>query len=195
MIDHSFVSPGMQVGSARDPVPSVDAKAPAAEQHQKGNYLGKFFQPPSQETNYAPFQGAASAASAVMGGIWSVIDTAMSVLNEEFVNNQSDSTISDISNEDKDDVLRIEARRGKNDSGNVTSCCHPTRCKFSCKCDDTKHSSGDDEHVASTGPGRSLTCGEFAVCHSTIEQLIAFVPQRSVPDIKHYSFVSHIDSI
>ena len=191
IIDHSFVSLGTSASSVRNPVPSIDAKAPAAEQQQKGDFFGKFFQPPSQQSNYVPVQGAASAASAVMGGIWSVIDTALAVLNEEFESNQSNSIISDDSNEDKDEESRIEAHRAKRDSSYVTSCCEPARSKFSCRCGGTKHSSTDNEHIASTGPRRTSAFGEFAVCLSAIVRLITFVLQRSVSDIIHYSFVSH----
>jgi hypothetical protein len=101
----------------------------------------------------------------VMGGIWSVLDTALAVLNEEFDSNPSNSIIFDDGNENREDGSRIRGSRAKNNNSNVASCCRPTaQCQLLSTCGDTKRSSSSrDEHQVSDGPGRPSKCGEFVV--------------------------------
>lgn len=76
----------------------------------------------SQTSTYIPFQGAAAAASAMMGGILSAIDTAIAVMNEEF--DSSDSIIYDGTTEEGDaDILHDAA----SDSSYVSSKDNGTR--------------------------------------------------------------------
>ena len=99
----------------RDVVGQVDGTTESGEQQAKGDFFSMFYLPSSQTygedvhlsslvenkhvsassqtSTYIPFQGAAAAASAMMGGILSAIDTAIAVMNEEF--DSSDSIISD----------------------------------------------------------------------------------------------------
>ena len=101
--------------SERDVKGKVDDTTASGEQQAKGDFFSMFYLPSSQtygedvhlsslvENNdvsassqtstYIPFQGAAAAASAMMGGILSAIDTAIAVMNEEF--DSSDSILSD----------------------------------------------------------------------------------------------------
>lgn len=156
-----FDSTEMSPSAAPNPATSTEPNASAAEQQQKKDFFGVFFSS-SHQSPYVPFQGAASAASAVMGGIWSVLDTALAVLNEEFDSNLSNSIILDDSNEDREDGSRIGGSRSKNNKSNVVSCCGPiSQCQLSSTCGDTKRSSSSDEHQVSDGPGRSSKCGEF----------------------------------
>jgi hypothetical protein len=160
----SFYSTEMLPSAAPNPATSTEPNASAAEQQQKGDFFGMFFSP-SHQSPYVPFQGAASAASAVLGGIWSVLDTALAVLNEEFDSNLSNSIIYDDSNEDREDGSRIRGSCAKNNNSNVASCCRPpSQCQLSSTCGDTKRSSSSrDEHQVSDGPGRPSKCGEFVV--------------------------------
>ena len=139
----------MSTSAAPNPVTSTEAKASAAEQQEKGDFFGMFFPASHQSSPYVPFQGAASAASAVMGGIWSVLDTALAVFNEEFDSNPSNSIISDDS---EDHGSRVEGSGAKNNSSNVR--------QMSSTCGDSKCSSIGDEHKVSHGLGRPSRCGE-----------------------------------
>lgn len=92
----------------------------------RGDFFSMFYLPSSQSydedvhftsSSYsAPFQGAASV---VMGGILSVLDTALAVMNE-FDN--SDSIISDSTKDEDEDVLQ----------GNVSSCVSSERRVIGC---------------------------------------------------------------
>jgi hypothetical protein len=158
-----FDSTEMLPNAAPNPASSTEPNASAAEQQQKGDFLGMFFSP-SHQSPYVPFQGAVSAASAVMGGIWSVLDTALAVLNEEFDSNPSNSIISDDSNEDREGGSRIGGSRDKNNNSNVASCCRPTaQCQLSSTCGDTERASNSDEHQVSDDRERPSKCGEISV--------------------------------
>lgn len=108
----------------------ADTTAPGKQQQAKGDFYSMFYLPSSQTydedvhlsslvenidvnassqtSTYIPFQGAAAAASAMMGGILSAIDTAIAVMNEEF--DSSDSIISDGTTKEGDaDILHDAA--------------------------------------------------------------------------------------
>mmetsp|Transcript_9238 Transcript_9238/g.19951 ORF Transcript_9238/g.19951 Transcript_9238/m.19951 type:complete len:251 (+) Transcript_9238:69-821(+) len=117
--------------SSAEPTPSADGNENVATGEQKGDFFSMFYLPTSQSydedvhlttSSYsAPFQGAATA---VMGGILSVIDTALTVLNEEF-DNPSDSIISESTKDDGEDAFE-----GNGDScatsKSVLGCCKKT---------------------------------------------------------------------
>lgn len=79
----------------------------------KGDFFSMFYLPSNQsygeDVHFAsssynvPFQGAASA---VMGGILSVLDTALAVLNEDEEFDKSDSIISDSTKDEVEDDLQ-----------------------------------------------------------------------------------------
>ena len=115
--------------SERTAVGKVDTTA-SGKQQAKGDFYSMFYLPSSQTydedvhlsslvenidvnassqtSTYIPFQGAAAAASAMMGGILSAIDTAIAVMNEEF--DSSDSIISDGTTKEGDaDILHDAA--------------------------------------------------------------------------------------
>lgn len=103
----------------------------AAAAERKSDFFSMFYLPSSQSydedvhlatSSYsAPFQGAATA---VVGGILSVFDTALAVLNEEF-DNPSDSIISESTKDDGEEEFQ---RRGgsdvksKNENSSVLGC-------------------------------------------------------------------------
>lgn len=62
------------------------------EQHGKGFFPFDFASetPTKAETNGSPLKSIQETASAVLGGIWSALDTAMSILNEDM--NMEEST-------------------------------------------------------------------------------------------------------
>ena len=93
--------------------PAVATERATAPEKQGGDFFSMFYLPSSSSqsfdedvhlttSTYIPFQGAASAASAVVGGILSAIDTAIAVMNEEF-DNPSDSIVSSTTKEDEED--------------------------------------------------------------------------------------------
>jgi len=117
--------------SSAEPTPSADGNENLAIGGPKGDFFSMFYLATSQSydedvhltaSSYtAPFQGAATA---VMGGILSVIDTALAVLNEEF-DNPSDSIISESTKDDGEDAFE---RNGDScaTSKSVMGCCKKT---------------------------------------------------------------------
>mmetsp|Transcript_14952 Transcript_14952/g.35928 ORF Transcript_14952/g.35928 Transcript_14952/m.35928 type:complete len:248 (-) Transcript_14952:232-975(-) len=122
------------------PVPVAAEETAIPE--QKGDFFNMFHLALSRSyeedvhlatSSYTPFQGAASAASAVVGGILSVIDTALAVMNEEF-DNPSDSIISDSTKEDDED-----------DEDAVMRCCRKTKRSLTSTSGDTERPSSATE--------------------------------------------------
>ena len=92
--DHSTAS-----SSPSPPSSSSTAVVSDVEQTRKGNFFSMFFMPSAQlydddmhhilsasTSSYLPIKAAASAASNMIGGILSVIDTAIAAMNEEIEN-------------------------------------------------------------------------------------------------------------
>lgn len=113
--DHSGVSTGAMGASA-----ASSAVVSDEEQTRQGHFLGMFFLPSSQmyyddddahllstsTSSYSPIKAAASAASNVIGGILSVIDTALAAINEE-MENSSDSFSSGDTKESVDNTALL----------------------------------------------------------------------------------------
>lgn len=111
---------------------AVSAGEPAATV----DFFSMFYLPSSSQsyeedvhlstTPYIPFQGAASAASAVMGGLLSVIDTALAVMNEEF-EDPSDSIASAGTKEDCDDDVSQKGDSRVSSKSSVMRCCRHSK--------------------------------------------------------------------
>lgn len=122
-----------------DPTVSKKERCGDASAAERGSDLLSMFYLPSSHQFYdedvtlaassytysAPsLQGAASA---VMGGIWSVLDTALAVLNEEF-DNPSDSMLSDGTKDDGEDQLHESvASFASCKSSGAQGCRQPTK--------------------------------------------------------------------
>ena len=159
------------------PIHVTSTEVAAAEEQQQGDFFGMFDGLSSHAhqtaTSYTPLLGAASAASAVIGGFWSVLDTAFAVLNEEFDSNDrnpsSNSIVSDSSIEDMEGGLRIaHSRSNANNSHPDTNINrhHNNSTKLD---ENTKRSSSNSQNKVSDPAAR----GEFVwFAHPCIVHLL-----------------------
>lgn len=116
----------------------------------KADFFSMFYLPSSQSydedlhlstSSYTPsFQGAATA---VMGGILSVLDTALAVLNEDF-DNPSDSIISDGTKDYDKDTLTESRESCKQGEHRVMGCCRQTR-RSKSSASESENSAGTDK--------------------------------------------------
>eukprot|EP00579_Thalassiosira_antarctica_P005464 CAMPEP_0201890318 /NCGR_PEP_ID=MMETSP0902-20130614/31945_1 /ASSEMBLY_ACC=CAM_ASM_000551 /TAXON_ID=420261 /ORGANISM="Thalassiosira antarctica, Strain CCMP982" /LENGTH=248 /DNA_ID=CAMNT_0048421141 /DNA_START=56 /DNA_END=799 /DNA_ORIENTATION=- len=179
--------------SSTDPVPVVPEERNEAAAEQKGDFFSMFYLPSSQSyeedvhlatSSYsAPFQGAATA---LMGGILSVIDTALAVLNEEF-DNPSDSIISESTKDDDEDGFQGSGDSCVTSKSSVLGCCKQTaRSKLPTSCANNDAISSTDEAKASDNSEQSAEHeSENNVHKSSIEQSASqeidyFTPQNSL---------------
>ena len=161
--------------SSTDPVPIVPAERNEAAAEQKGDFFSMFYLPSSQSyeedvhlatSSYsAPFQGAATA---LMGGILSVIDTALAVLNEEFDNPSdsiiSESTISESTKDDDEDGFQGSGDSCVTSKSSVMGCCkQTTRSKLPTSCVSNVAISSTDEAKASDNSEQSAEHGECII--------------------------------
>ena len=158
--------------------PSVTG-ASGGERTQHGNFFGMFFLPSSQlyddddvhlsastSSTYSPIKAAASAASNMIGGILSVIDTALAAMNEE-MENSSGSISSDKTKESEVNIdtalltgsactCATNMRRGI-----VMQCCQGAHCKkLSIEVGDMKQCSTDKEEICIDTSEQSCGSGE-----------------------------------
>jgi len=145
------------------PPKAVAVVKQAVQQKQDETFFGMFYLPSSQSfdedvhltsSSYVPFQGAASAASVVMGGILSVLDTAIAVMNEEFDTALSDSNISD--KVDDDDGLQNRGSCVASESS-VMRCCRKTE-RSSTYAGDAEHASTGNEDQALKNSEQYTNC-------------------------------------
>lgn len=182
---------------APDPVISAEAYATAEEQkQQKGDYFGMFYGLTNRTTPYTPLQ---EAASAVMGGFWSIFDAAYAVLNDEFDGNDrnpsSISIISDDSIEGRESASRIGETRSNTNSCHrgpaILLCGASPEAKFtlSSSCGHTKCTSRDGEHKAASDTtddqrsARRVTANnvnEISIERFPSQNMEYFTPQNSL---------------
>mmetsp|Transcript_10841 Transcript_10841/g.23957 ORF Transcript_10841/g.23957 Transcript_10841/m.23957 type:complete len:249 (-) Transcript_10841:171-917(-) len=149
------------------------------EQKQEGDFFSIFYLPSSQSydedvhlatSSYVPFQGAASAASAVMGKILSVLDTALAVMNEEF-DTMSDSIISESTYEDglqdRDSLVTSES--------SLMRCCRETE-RTSTSASETERASTADEDETSEDSEQSANYES----ERSAQEKYYFSPQNSL---------------
>ena len=164
--------------TASTAAPSV-AGASGGERTQHGNFFGMFFLPSSQlyddddvhlsastSSTYSPIKAAASAASNMIGGILSVIDTALAAMNEE-MENSSGSISSDNTKESEVNIdtalLTGSACTGATSMrrGVVMRCCQGAHCKkLSIEVGDMKQCSTDKEEICIDTSEQSCGSGE-----------------------------------
>jgi hypothetical protein len=156
-----------------DPRPMIPCRTPtkvaAVDDQMQGDFFGMFDGLSSQAhqttTAYAPLLGAASAASAMIGGFWSVLDTAYAVLNEEFDSNDnrnpsSNSIISDSSIEDMEGGLRIADSRSNTTKSQTDTNINRHRNNSTKLDENTKRSSSNNQNKVSD-PDQLPTRGEL----------------------------------
>jgi len=171
-------TPTEHTNTASTAAPSV-AGASGGERTQHGNFFGMFFLPSSQlyddddvhlsastSSTYSPIKAAASAASNMIGGILSVIDTALAAMNEE-MENSSGSISSDNTKESEVNIdtalltgsactCATNMRRGI-----VMQCCQGAHCKkLSIEVGDMKQCSTDKEEICIDTSEQSCGSGE-----------------------------------
>lgn len=151
------------------PIHVTSTEVAAVDDQTQGDFFGMFDGLSSHAhqttTSYTPLLGAASAASAMIGGFLSVLDTAYAVLNEEFDSNDnrnpsSNSIISDSSIEDMEGGLRIADSHSNttNSQSDTNILRHRNN---STKLDEnTKRSSSSNQNKVSD-PDQLPTRGEF----------------------------------
>jgi hypothetical protein len=167
--------------SAAAAAPTTNAAASSAVvsdegQTRQGNFFGMFFLPSSQlndddddvhllsasTSTYSPMKAAASAASNMIGGILSVIDTALAAMNEEMENSSSNNSI-----ETKEDQRVSELRTiGSCTNGNIVSRGIHERCgdgelcrNVSNKVGDVKQSSTINEEICTDNSEQTCNSG------------------------------------
>eukprot|EP00581_Thalassiosira_minuscula_P031422 CAMPEP_0183779950 /NCGR_PEP_ID=MMETSP0739-20130205/55106_1 /TAXON_ID=385413 /ORGANISM="Thalassiosira miniscula, Strain CCMP1093" /LENGTH=255 /DNA_ID=CAMNT_0026022753 /DNA_START=105 /DNA_END=872 /DNA_ORIENTATION=+ len=166
----------------------MDTTNKAADAPHRGEFFSMFYLPSSSQsydedvhlatsTSYsAPFQGAATA---VVGGILSVLDTALAALNEEF-DNPSDSIISDSTRDESEDEYQGSGDTCMISKNNVLRCCKQNaRSKLPTSvCKSTTSSTNEDNtsdrskenstHVSSIEQSSSLEKDYFTPQNSLI---------------------------
>lgn len=160
---------------------------------QKGDILSMFYLPSSRSydedvaMSTTPFSAPSlsGAASAVMGGVWSVLDAALAVLNEEF-DNPSDSMISESTKNDEDGLHEsgVTCERSKR-SGAIRCCRQTARSKLSPSAiGATARSSAIDDKSSSSGNLDQVKHGENAhnmsVEQSDSQEKDYYTPQNSL---------------
>jgi hypothetical protein len=156
-----------------DPRPMIPCRTPtevvAVDDQTQGDFFGMFDGLSSHAhqttTAYAPLLGAASAASAMIGGFWSVLDTAYAVLNEEFDstdnrNPSSNSIVSDSSIEDMECGLRIAHSRSNTTNSQTDTNINRHRDNIT-KLDENTERSSSNNHNKVSDPDQLTTRGEF----------------------------------
>jgi len=159
----------------------------------KGDFFSMFYLPSSQSydesvhfttSSYsAPFQGAASA---MMGGILSVLDTALAVLNEEF-DNPSDSIISDSTKDENEDDLQGNVNSCVSSGRIVMACCKqasPSQISTQCKnyvaissSNESKSSDDKTSSILENSPKQDVSLHDMSIERSGAQENDEFTPK------------------
>ena len=134
------------------------AAAADARTNRGTDFFNMFYLPSSSQSydedvhlstsTYTPFQGAATAATAMVGGILNAIDTAIAVLNEEFDSSTSESVISDDTRRENLDGMHDSMESIVENESSVMRCCRKSRSKMQAATSSPVHSSTNKDHDA-----------------------------------------------
>lgn len=178
--DHNGVSTGTTGATA-----ASSAVVSDEERTRQGHFLGMFFLPSSQmyydddydvhflsasTSSYSPIKAAASAASNMIGGILSVIDTALAAINEEMENSSNSFSSGDTKESEREEALLSEGFCTCADimsRGTMMRCSQGARCKKLSTAvagdANTKLSSPGYEEISIGASEQTCGCGTYCL--------------------------------